>query len=180
MTGLLKQRLVMVMATVTQGGLESSSIGTGYFVTGDLVLTASHVVPEQGLTGLEVRTQGDGQWHAAELKPPDTTVVITGITPRNDNIAVMPVINRANQQIAKLADGKKTRYININEMLALPNNQLHEGMANDGLHLTVKAYQVWADALKPIYTEILGAPAAVDHAPPPTGDPSAQKNLKSP
>jgi lysophospholipase L1-like esterase len=110
----------------------------------------------------------------------DTTVVITGITPRNDNIAVMPVINRANQQIAALADGKKTRYININEALALPDNRLREGMANDGLHLTVKAYQVWADALKPIFTEILGAPAAVDHAPPPTGDPSAQKTLKSP
>ena len=113
-------------------------------------------------------------------RAPDATVVITGITPRNDNIAVMPVINRANQQIAALADGKKTRYININEALALPDNQLREGMANDGLHLTVKAYQVWADALKPIFTEILGAPAAVDHAPPPTGDPSAQKTLKSP
>ena len=113
-------------------------------------------------------------------RAPDATVVITGITPRNDNIAVMPVINRANQQIAKLADGKKTRYININAALALPDNQLREGMVNDGLHLTVKAYQVWADALKPIFTEILGAPAAVDHAPPPTGDPSAQKTLKSP
>jgi cephalosporin-C deacetylase-like acetyl esterase/lysophospholipase L1-like esterase len=113
-------------------------------------------------------------------RAPDATVVITGITPRNDNIAVMPVINRANQQIAKLADGKKTRYININAALALPDNQLREGMVNDGLHLTVKAYQVWADALKPIFNEILGAPAAVDHAPPPTGDPSAQKTLKSP
>jgi hypothetical protein len=97
-------------------------------------------------------------------RAPDATVVITGITPRNDNIAVMPVINRANQQIAALADGKKTRYININEALALPDNRLREGMANDGLHLTVKAYQVWADALKPIFTEILGAPAAVDRA----------------
>ena len=83
--------------------------------------------------------------------------MITGITPRNDNIAVMPVINRANAQIAALADGKKTRYININEQLAFPDNQLREGMANDGLHLTPKAYQVWADALKPIFTEILGS-----------------------
>jgi cephalosporin-C deacetylase len=113
-------------------------------------------------------------------RAPDATVVITGITPRNDNIAVMPVINRANQQIATLADGKKTRYININDALAFPDNRLREGMANDGLHLTIKAYQVWADALKPVFTEILGAPAAVDHAPPPTGDPSAQKTLKSP
>jgi hypothetical protein len=27
--------------------------------------------------------------------------------------------------------------------------------------------------LKPIFTEILGPPAKTDHAPPPTGDPSA-------
>jgi len=113
-------------------------------------------------------------------RAPEATVVITGITPRNDNIAVMPVINRANELIAALADGKKTRYININAALAFPDNQLREGMANDGLHLTVKAYQIWADALKPIFTEILGAPAAVDRAPPPTGDPSAQKSVKSP
>jgi cephalosporin-C deacetylase len=113
-------------------------------------------------------------------RAPEATVVITGITPRNDNIAVMPVINRANDLIAALADGKKTRYININAALAFPDNQLREGMANDGLHLTVQAYQIWADALKPILTEILGAPAAVDHAPPPTGDPSAQKSVKSP
>jgi cephalosporin-C deacetylase-like acetyl esterase/lysophospholipase L1-like esterase len=108
-------------------------------------------------------------------RAPDATVVVTGITPRNDNIAVMPVINEANMQIARLADGKKVRYVNINEQLAFPDNQLREGMANDGLHLTPRAYQVWADALKPVFTEILGPPAAEDRAPPPTGDPSAQK-----
>jgi cephalosporin-C deacetylase len=108
-------------------------------------------------------------------RAPDATVVITGITPRNDNIAVSPVINRANMQIAALADGRRTRYVNLHEQLAFPDNQLREGMSPDGLHFTVKAYQVWADALKPILTEILGPPAAVDRAPPPTGDPSAQK-----
>jgi lysophospholipase L1-like esterase len=111
-------------------------------------------------------------------RAPDATVVITGITPRNDNIAVMPIINKANMEIARLADGKSTRYVNINEQLAFPDNQLRDGMANDGLHLTPKAYQVWADALKPIFTEILGPPATVDRAPPPTGDPSARKKEK--
>ncbi len=45
----------------------------------------------------------------------------------------------------------------------------------DRLHPTVKGYQIWADGLKPIFTERLGAPAATDHAPPPTGDPSARR-----
>jgi lysophospholipase L1-like esterase len=106
-------------------------------------------------------------------RAPATTVVLTGITPRDDNIAVMPVIDRANQAIARLADGRSVRYININGQLAHPDGHLREGMAHDGLHLTPQAYQVWADALKPILTGILGPPAAVDRAPPPTGDPSA-------
>ena len=48
-------------------------------------------------------------------------------------------------------------------------------MNADQLHPTLRAYQVWADALKPIFTELLGPPAKVDHAPPPTGDPSAKR-----
>ena len=43
------------------------------------------------------------------------------------------------------------------------------------LHPTVKGYQVWADGLKPILTELLGPPAKTNHAPAPTGDPSAGK-----
>jgi lysophospholipase L1-like esterase len=74
-----------------------------------------------------------------------------------------------------LADGKAVRYINIEARLADREGNLLPGMANDGLHLTPKAYQVWADALKPIFTEILGPPAELDRAPPPTGDPSAKQ-----
>jgi lysophospholipase L1-like esterase len=96
-----------------------------------------------------------------------------GILPRNDNMAAMPVINRINENLAKFADSKTTRYLNINARLADSNGVLLEGMTADRLHLSLKGYQVWADALKPIFTELLGPPAKEDHAPPPTGDPSA-------
>jgi cephalosporin-C deacetylase len=106
-------------------------------------------------------------------RAPGATLLITGITPRNDNIAVMPIIQKVNGEIEKLADGKAVRYININDQLADKQLRLFDGMADDGLHLTSKAYQQWANALKPVFTELLGAPATVDSAPPPTGDPSA-------
>jgi lysophospholipase L1-like esterase len=106
-------------------------------------------------------------------RAPAATVVVTGITPRDDNVAVMPVVRKANRAISRLADGKTVRYININEQLAFPDGRLRDGMAHDGLHLAPPAYQIWANALKPIFHEILGPPAAVDHAPAPTGDPSA-------
>jgi len=48
-------------------------------------------------------------------------------------------------------------------------------MMVDGLHPSVTGYEVWAEGLEPILTELLGPPAATDHAPPPTGDPSASE-----
>jgi lysophospholipase L1-like esterase len=116
-------------------------------------------------------------------KAPKATIVLTAIFPRNDNMAVLPEIARINANLAnlaKLADGKTVRYLNINDTLADKDGRLYDGMMNaDKLHPTVKGYQVWADALKPIFRELLGPPAATDHAPPPTGDPSALKRASS-
>ena len=109
-------------------------------------------------------------------KAPDATIILTGIFPRNDNMAVMPTINRINANLAKLADGKKVRFLNVNDKLADSDGKLLEGMMNpDNLHPAKGGYQVWADGLKPIFTELLGSPAAEDHAPPPTGDPSKSR-----
>jgi lysophospholipase L1-like esterase len=106
-------------------------------------------------------------------KAPDATIIVMGIFPRNDNIAVMPIIDRVNANLASLADGRKVRVLNINDRLADAQGRLREGMARDGLHPSLAGYQVWADALRPVLTELLGPPAREDHAPPPTGDPSA-------
>ena len=107
-----------------------------------------------------------------QKKAPGATIILTGIFPRNDNIAVVPEINKINEKIAKMADGKKIRYLNVNDKLADADGKLFEGMTIDKLHPSVKGYQVWADGLKPILTELLGPPAKEDHAPPPSGDPS--------
>jgi hypothetical protein len=101
-----------------------------------------------------------------------------GITPRTDSnkgASVMPTIDAINAGYASLADGMRVRYLDINRQLAREDGSPRDGVTVDGLHLSVTGYQVWADALKPIFTEILGPPAATDHAPPPTGDPSAAR-----
>jgi lysophospholipase L1-like esterase len=136
-------------------------------------------------------------------KSPSATIILTGLFPRNDavvgplppkapltretgrggeeglgeegdkSLAVVPEINRINDNLALMADGKKIRYLNVNDKLADKDGRLFEGMSKDKLHPTIKAYQIWADGLKPLFNEILGPPASTDHAPPPTGDPSA-------
>jgi lysophospholipase L1-like esterase len=111
-----------------------------------------------------------------QAKDPNATIVVTAVFPRNDSMAVIPTINQINRNLARMADGRTVRYLDINDKLADQEGRLFPGMMNaDQLHPTLKAYQVWADALKPILTELLGPPAKTDHAPPPTGDPSAQR-----
>jgi lysophospholipase L1-like esterase len=108
-------------------------------------------------------------------KAPGATIVLTAIFPRNDNMAVMPEIDRINENLARLADGMRVRFLSVNSRLADAGGRLRDGMMNerDQLHPTLKGYQAWADGLRPILTELLGPPAATDQAPPPTGDPSA-------
>jgi lysophospholipase L1-like esterase len=105
-------------------------------------------------------------------KAPAATIVLTAIFPRNDSVAAMPVIDETNRRIARLADGRSIRYLNVNDKLADASGTLLDGMMGDRLHPTLKGYQVWADALEPILLEQLGPRAAEDRAPPPTGDPS--------
>jgi len=109
-------------------------------------------------------------------KAPRATVILTAIFPRNDNMAVMPDIDRVNANLARLADGRNVRYLSVNDKLADNDGRLFAGMMHerDKLHPTLQGYQVWADGLKPILTDLLGPPASTDHAPPPTGDPSAR------
>ena len=114
-----------------------------------------------------------------QRKAPNATVILMGITPRVDSrggASVMPTIAAINDRYARFADGRRIRYVNINAQLARDDGTPREGVTVDGLHLSLTGYQVWADALTPMLREILGPPATTDHAPPPTGDPSAQSN----
>ncbi len=117
-------------------------------------------------------------------KAPKAVIIVTGITPRNDGggTAVMGTINKINANLAAMADGRSIRYLNINNKLADQDGRLFDGMMNasDHLHPTLKGYQVWADALNPVFTELLGPPAKEDHAPPATGDPSAKPPVSAP
>jgi lysophospholipase L1-like esterase len=106
-------------------------------------------------------------------KAPSAKTVLMGITPRNDQngITFMPAIDEINSRIAALADGKSIVFLNINDKLTDRAGKLLAGVTEDGLHLSVQGYQIWADALKPLFTQWLGPPAETDKAPPASGIP---------
>ena len=136
------------------------------------------VVPAEGVDATVANISGGLRAVVRDMreKAAGAVIIVTGIFPRNDNPAVMPVIDGVNRNLAQLADGRTIRYLNVNNKLADGSGKLFDGMMNaDKLHPALPGYQVWADALKPIFTELLGAPSKEDRAPPATGDPSAKR-----
>ncbi|MBC7529067.1 MAG: hypothetical protein H7308_16150 [Chthonomonadaceae bacterium] len=121
-------------------------------------------------------TQGiEALLRVCRAKAPHATILLTALFPRNDHADAIPTINRINVNLSFLEDRKTIRFLNINKRLADKAGLLFEGVMNseDKLHPTVRGYEIWADGLKPLLTELLGSPALVDHAPPPTGNPGA-------
>jgi len=105
---------------------------------------------------------------------PDALVVLTAVFPRRDRPDLNTSIAAINAKLAGYADGKNVHYLDFNDRLVDARGLLREELSRDGLHPSLAAYQVWADALKPILMSRLGAPARRDRAPPPTGNPAAR------
>ena len=135
-------------------------------------------LPPEGMEPVAARIAAgiEGLLRAVHMKAPGATVILMGILPRGDNPAVMPLIDGINLRIERLADGRRVRYLNINRQLTAADGSLLPGMMMaEQLHPALPGYRVWAAALDPLLTQLLGARAAEDHAPPPTGDPSAKR-----
>ena len=108
---------------------------------------------------------------SARAKAPEAAVVLTGIFPRSDP-DVVGEIAAINRELEGMAHAEGIRYIDIKPALASPGGLLLDTMSSDGLHLSKAGYEVWANALEPVLTELLGPRAEEDLAPPPTGNPA--------
>jgi hypothetical protein len=82
--------------------------------------------PRQGDQNVDEITRGlKAVVDTCQKKAPDAVIIITGIFPRNDggrgrgsmNLAYIPIINKINDNLAKMADGKKIRFVNVNDKL---------------------------------------------------------------
>jgi len=97
-------------------------------------------------------------------KAPGAVIILTAITPRNDTPAVMATVNKVNARLARLADGKRVRYLNVNDKLADGQGKLLEGMSPDRLHLSAKGYQVWADRWDRDLADVFAVQDEIAHA----------------
>src|SRR5688572_9424422 len=105
---------------------------------------------------------------------PEALVVLTGVFPRRDRPELNSSIAAINAKLAASRRVRGVRYVYIGDRLVDSRGMLSAEMSEDGLHLSLAAYQVWADALKPILVGRLGAALDFDLAPAPTGNPAAR------
>jgi lysophospholipase L1-like esterase len=104
-------------------------------------------------------------------KLPDTKVLVLGVFPRgadpaatNDRrngdvhgnvAATRQEIKQINAQLAKLDDGKMTRYLDIGDKFLNAKGEIPKDIMPEGLHPTAAGYKVWADAMQPLLDEMM-------------------------
>ena len=105
------------------------------------------------------------EWTAAAItktveiihqKLPQTKVLLLGIFPRyGKESPLRERIIEVNQMIAKLDDGKMTRYLDIGKVFLDAENQIPTDIMPDGLHPNAKGYDLWYEAMNPLLSEML-------------------------
>jgi beta-glucosidase len=94
-------------------------------------------------------------------KLPNTKLLILGIFPRGHDPAdpatasMRTKLQAVNAELAKLDDGKQTRYLEIWNQFLDKDGILQPDIMADYLHPTVKGYQIWADTMQPLLDEMM-------------------------
>ena len=93
-------------------------------------------------------------------KLPDTKIIVLRCFPGcyagPNPTSHRAILERASDQVAKLADGKHIFYCDINQVfLNLDGSIMHDRMS-DWLHPTPDGAKVWAQAMEPLLSELMG------------------------
>jgi len=84
---------------------------------------------------------------------PETKILLLAVFPRNkptDKPEQMDKIHQVNELIARYADGRKVKFLDIGPKLVGPDGKVPADIMADFLHPTEKGYQIWADAMNPM------------------------------
>jgi lysophospholipase L1-like esterase len=90
---------------------------------------------------------------AVQEKMPKAKIVLHAVFPMADGVP--PVVKIINEELAKLANEKKLRFFDIGAKFADKDGKVSKEIMHDGLHLSAKGYQIWADELEPVVKELM-------------------------
>jgi lysophospholipase L1-like esterase len=89
---------------------------------------------------------------------PEAKILLLGLLPRGEKAddPGRPGITAVNARLAKLDDGKEVRSLDFGAKLLEPDGTLTKDMAPDSLHIGPRGYAIWAEAMEPLLTKLLG------------------------
>lgn len=88
---------------------------------------------------------------------PEAKVLVLAIFPRGAQPDAQRAKNAAaSALVARLADGKHVRYLDIGPKFLAADGALTTDIMPDLLHLSPLAYGIWAESIEPVVAEILG------------------------
>jgi lysophospholipase L1-like esterase len=97
--------------------------------------------------------------HELRRRLPEADVVIMSIPPRRDTprYPLKAKLAAADQRIRRLADGRKAHYVDLSERFLDEHGSIRPGLLVDGVHLSTRGYELWADAMEPTLARLLPA-----------------------
>ena len=97
----------------------------------------------------------------AELRSrlPKTKILLLGVFPRSPQPdAARERIKTINEKIARLDDGSHVRYLDIGKAFLNADGTISPEVMPDYLHLSIKGYRLWAEAMEPTLWSMLDEP----------------------
>jgi lysophospholipase L1-like esterase len=65
------------------------------------------------------------------------------------------VVRETNEKIRQFADGRNTHYLDIGDFFLDPNGEIPADLMPDGLHLSLKGYEIWYEEMQPILHDLM-------------------------
>ncbi len=89
-------------------------------------------------------------------KLPQTKVLLLAVFPRGGKSdAVRGEIDKINAEVARLDDGKTTRFLDLGHVFLDDKGELPRDVMPDRLHPSAKGYDLWYDAMRPTLDEMM-------------------------
>jgi beta-glucosidase len=89
-------------------------------------------------------------------KLPETKILLLGVFPRGQQPnPTRDKLNEVNARIASLGDGKRVVYLDIGKRFLNDDGTISKDIMPDALHLSLKGYAIWADAMEPTLWKML-------------------------
>jgi lysophospholipase L1-like esterase len=83
-------------------------------------------------------------------------ILLLGVLPRSPKPDALRVrLKAVNERIAKLDDGSHVRFLDIGKSLLNEDGTISSEIMPDYLHLSVKGYRIWAEAMEPTLWSML-------------------------